>query len=166
MPDPLYEYLSDDHELLDRLLDSAMAKPGVIDMEPYAEFRRRILRHIGIEERIILPAIARLQDGRQKAMAEQIRLDHGAIAALMVPPPTASIIATLRSILQVHNVLEEENGGLYELVGRFAGAETGAMLEKMKSTPDVPLLPHNDKPTALEAAKRAVARAGYEFHEL
>jgi hypothetical protein len=165
MLDPLYQYLSDDHTLLDELLDRAAARPGVIEMEPYTEFRKRILRHIGIEERIILPAIARLQDGRQAAMAEQIRLDHGAIAALMVPPPTAAIIATLRSILQVHNVLEEENGGLYELVGRLAGAETGAMLVKMKSTPEVPVLPHNETPVALEAAKRALARAGYEFKD-
>jgi hypothetical protein len=163
MSDPLYQYLSDDHNLLDELLDRATATPGAIDMTSYTEFRKRILRHIGIEEKIVLPAIQRLQDGRQAALADQIRLDHGAIAALMVPPPTAAIIATLRSILQVHNVLEEENGGLYELVDRLAGEGRGAMLEKMKAIPEVPVLPHNDKPVALESAKRAVARAGYEF---
>ena len=39
MPGVLYQYLSGDHDRLDALLERAVAKPGVIDMEPYAEFR-------------------------------------------------------------------------------------------------------------------------------
>jgi hypothetical protein len=166
MASPLYEYLSDDHDRFDQLLDRAEAKPGMIDQEPYAEFRKAILRHIGIEEKIIMPSIARLQDGRQAALAEQIRLEHGAIAALMVPPPSRSIIATLRSILQVHNVLEEQNGGLYELIDKLIGADADALLDKLKNVPEVPVVPHNERPAALEAARRAVARAGYEFKDM
>jgi hypothetical protein len=84
-------------------------------MVPYGEFRKGLLRHIGVEEKIVLPAIERLQGGRRAAVVDRLRLDHGAMVALMVPQPSPSIIATLRSILQVHNVLEEQEGGLYQL---------------------------------------------------
>ena len=160
---PLYQYLSGDHDRLDELLQWALAKPGVIDMEPYAEFRKGILRHIGMEEKIVLPTIAQLQGGKQAAIAERLRLDHGAIVALLVPPPSASIVATLQSILRVHNALEEQEGGLYQRFEDLVGSEAGTLLERLKSAPEVPVLPHNERPDVIEATRRAVARAGYEF---
>jgi hypothetical protein len=163
---PLYQYLADDHDRLDKLLQRATASPGVIDMEAYAEFRRGLLRHIGIEEKIVLPAIERLQGGRQAPIADRLRLDHGAIVALMVPPPSASIIATLKSILQVHNALEEQEGGFYLLLEQVARSEMNILLEKMKSAPEVPVLPHNERPDIIDVTRRAVARAGYEFKEM
>ena len=77
MPGVLSQYLSKDHERLDALLTRATAKPGVIDMEPDLEFRKGILRHISMEEKIVLPAIARWQSGQKAALAERLRLDHG-----------------------------------------------------------------------------------------
>jgi len=105
MPGVLYQYLSGDHDRLDALLESAVANAGVIDMEPYSEFRKGLLRHISMEEKIVLPAIARWQDGKKAAIAERLRLDHSAIVSLLVPPPNPSIILTLRSIFTVHNHL-------------------------------------------------------------
>jgi hypothetical protein len=159
----LYEYLSDDHDRLDALLQQAVEKRGVIQMEPYAEFRKGLLRHISIEEKILLPTIVRLQNGRQAAIAERLRRDHGALAALLVPPPSASIVATIRSVLKVHNALEEQEGGLYRLLDQLVGLDTGKLLEQLKAAPDVPVLPHDERPSILEATRRAVARAGYEF---
>ena len=116
MPGVIYQCLSDDHDRLNGLLQQAVAKPGAIDMKPYAEFRKGLFRHIAMEEKIVVPTIARLQGGRQAAMAERLPLDHGAFVALLVPPPTPSIVLTLRSILEVHNVFEEQEGGLYQLL--------------------------------------------------
>ncbi len=70
---------------------------------------------------------------------------------------------TIRSILEVHNELEEQEGGLYKLLENMAGPETEQMLTQLKSAPPVAVLPNNDKPEVLEAAKKAVARAGHEF---
>jgi hypothetical protein len=159
----LYQYLSGDHDRLDALLESAVATPGVIDMEPYSEFRKGLLRHISMEEKIVLPAIARWQGGKKAAIAERLRLDHGAIVALLVPPPSPSIILTLRSILAVHNPLEEQEGGLYQLLEALAGSEAEAMLADLNAAPAVPVLPHNEQPDILEVTKRAVSRGGYEF---
>jgi len=132
-------------------------------MESYAEFRKGLLRHIAMEERIVLPATARLQGGRQAAISEQLRLDHGALVALLVPPPTASVVLAIRSILQVHNALEEQEGGLYQLFERLAVPDTERWLEQLKGAPDVPVLPHNERLEVLEATRRALARAGYNL---
>jgi iron-sulfur cluster repair protein YtfE (RIC family) len=87
MPALLFKYLADDHDRLDALLQRAAQTPGAIDMKSYAAFRKGLLRHISMEEKIVLPAIARLQGGRQASVADRLRLDHGAIVALLVPPP-------------------------------------------------------------------------------
>ncbi len=163
MPGVLYEYLSNDHDRLDGLLQRAATEPGVIDMDLYAQFRKGLLRHIAIEEKIVFPAVARLQGGRQAAIAGRLRLDHGAIVALLVPPPSSSIVLTIRSILLVHNAFEEQEGGLYQLFDQLAGADTERLAGQLKSASDVPVLPHNERPEILEATRRAVARAGYEF---
>ena len=70
---------------------------------------------------------------------------------------------TIQSILEVHNKLEEQEGGLYELLEDMAGPETEQILTHLQSAPPVAVLPNNDKPEVLEAAKKAVARAGHEF---
>jgi len=162
----LNRYLAEDHNRLDGLLQRATADLRKIDTQPYGEFRRGLLRHISIEEKIVLPSIARLQNGAQAAVADRIRLDHGALVALLVPPPSASIIATLRSILEVHNALEEQEGGLYHLLDQLAGTESDELLNRMRSAPEVPVLPHNERPEVIEATRRAVARAGYEFRDV
>ncbi len=163
MPGALYQYMVDDHERLDSLFQRAVAKPGVIDAEPYDEFRKGLLRHISIEEKIILPDIARWQGGKKAALAERLRLDHGALVSLLAPPPSPSIMLTIHSILEVHNELEEVEGGLYKLLVDLAGPETEQILAQLIAAPPVPVLANNEKPAVLEAAKKAVARAGHEF---
>ena len=134
-------------------------------MEPYAEFRNGILRHIAMEEKIILPAIARWQAGRKADVAERLRLDHGAIVSLMVPPPTHAIVQALRSIFAVHNPREEGPGGLYELLESLAGEEADKILAQLKSTPPVAVLPHNEDPQMIQVTRNALARAGYQLKE-
>ena len=136
-----------------------------IDRDAYNEFRKGLLRHIGIEERIVLPAITRLQNGKQAAVAERLRLDHGALTALMVPPPSPAIVSTLRSILKGHNALEEQEGGLYLLLNGLAIDEEEVLLEKMRSTPEVPVMPYNEKRAILEVTRRALKRAGYKLQD-
>ena len=163
MPGALYQYLAGDHERLDSLFQRAVARPGVIDAESYHEFRKGLLRHISMEEKIVLPAIARWQGGKKAAIAERLRLDHGALVSLLAPTPTLSIMLTIRSILEVHNELEEREGGLYKLLEDMAGPEMEQILAQLESAPPVAVLPNNDKPEVLNAAKKAVARAGHEF---
>ena len=52
----LTRYLAEDHDRLDALLRRALRTPGSIDPEPYAEFRAGLLRHISMEEKVMLPS--------------------------------------------------------------------------------------------------------------
>ena len=96
-------------------------------------------------------------------MADQLRADHAAIVTLLAPPPTQSILATIGSILKAHNALEEEPSGLDELLNNRAGTETEDILARLRTAPQVAVLPNNAKAEVLEEAKKAVARAGRVF---
>ena len=161
MAGPIHTFLANDHKRLDDLLRRACADPDTVDAESYAHFRAGLLRHISIEEKILMPAAQRLRGGEPLPIAGKIRLDHGALVALMVPPPSPALIRTLRSILTLHNALEEEVEGLYEAAEEAIGEDADGLMKLMHSAAAVKVLPHNPDPKALEAARRAVERAGY-----
>jgi hypothetical protein len=163
MQGPIHKFMADDHDRLDELFRKAAADPDSVNMDDYAKFRSGLLRHIRMEETVLLPAAQRLQGGRPIAVAERIRMDHGALTALMVPPPDGSILNTIASILQVHNALEEQEGGMYQVCERLAGKEAQSLLGRLRSVPEVPLHPFNANPGILEATRRAVERAGYSM---
>ncbi len=55
----LYALMAGEHAQLDKLLDKAASDGGAIDSEAYQDFRERLLKHIRIEERILLPMAER-----------------------------------------------------------------------------------------------------------
>ena len=91
----IYRYLADDHRRLDALLERAMSDPENIDAAAYAQFRSGLLKHIGVEEKVLL-----------------------------VPWPTAPVVAAIRAIFKVHNPIEEP-GGMYDHCEQLAEAERG-----------------------------------------
>ena len=163
MPGKIYRYLADDHERLDALLERAMSDPENIDMSAYAQFRSGLLKHIGMEEKILLPAARRIRGGEPLPVAAKLRLDHGALTALLVPSPTASIVAAIRAILKAHNPIEENPGGIYDQCEELAGAEAEQILRQLQEAPEVRVLAHVDTPFVMEATRRALARAGYDL---
>jgi hypothetical protein len=163
MPGPVACFLAEDHKRLGALLQRAAAHPAEIDRAAYAEFRAGLLKHIGMEEKILLPAAQRARGGEPLPIAAKLRLDHGALAALLVPTPTPAIIAALRAILAAHNTTEEGPGGVYEVCEQLAGPEAEALLARLRAAPEVPVAPYSDGPRVLAAARRALARAGYSL---
>lgn len=160
-----FQYLENDHNQLEAHLNKAIEDFDNIDMESYDKFRRGLLRHISIEEKIAIPTILQLT-GAAVEDAERIRSDHGGIGALLVMSPTKSIIATLRSILDVHNAMEEKEDGFYSRLDEIKGVEADELLARMYTSPPVPASKYNDKPGVLDAIKRAVVRSGYEYIEV
>jgi hypothetical protein len=159
----IYQFLVDDHLRLSELLEKATQGAGEIDAAPYAALRGGLLRLIGMEEKILLPFVQKKRGGEPLSIAAKLRLDQGALASLLVPPPTLGIIATLREVLEKHNPIEEGAGGLYEICQSLAGSEEESLLDRLRSAPEVRVAPHADGPLVMEAMRSALERAGHEF---
>jgi hypothetical protein len=148
MPGPIATYLTDDHRRLDSLFQRALARPGRVEPAAYDEFRAGLLRHIAMEEKVLLP-VARKSGGSLPAAA-QLKRDHAALAALLVPTPTPAIMETIRSILVAHNQLEDGPEGVYEQCERLAGDQLGDLAERLQAVPEVRVAPHYDTPLVYE----------------
>lgn len=157
---PIALYLTEDHARLEDLYSR-----GATDPAAYAEFRRGLLRHIGMEEKVLLPAAQRARGGNAMHQAARLRLDHGALVSLLVPPPTAAIRAAIRGILDLHNLVEEGPDGVYAECEQLAGDDADRILAWLESFPEVPVHPHVDSEAVLDATRRALARAGYSFED-
>lgn len=157
MSGPLHALLARDHARLEALLDRATADPGHFDDEAFEEFRAGLLRHIGIEEKILLPDAKRRRGGVPLPLAQRLRVDHGALASLLVPTPDAALVGEIRSILGDHDRLEEEPGGLYDQCEELAGADAAAIVERVIAAPSVPLAKHFDGHGVYRSAAEALA---------
>jgi hypothetical protein len=148
-----------DHARIRELLE-IVEMPDGIDFGAYQRFRGGLLRHIGMEEKILLPAIKKMRDGVDLPAAKQLKLDHAALAALLVPTPTKEIIARLRKLLAVHDAVEEGPGGLYSECERIAGAQVDELCARLDSAPVVSLSAYRDGPKTFEAIDRLMQAAG------
>ena len=165
-------FLTEDHRRLEQLLDRAGGRAGRIDHAPYEEFRAGLLRHIGMEEKILFPAIQRAQQGRADSSLlpmlvpslAQLRLEHGALAALLMPSPTPAVLATIREILRRHDEIEESAAGPYEVGDSLLGGEAGRILAALLAAPVVNVMPHSDSQAVATTLHRALARAGYSLN--
>lgn len=166
-------FLTEDHRRLEQLLDRAGLQGGEIDLVPYEEFRAGLLRHIGMEEKILFPAIQRAQQGQADSLLvpplgsslARLRLEHGALAALLMPSPTPAILATICGILRRHDEIEEAPGGPYEGGDNLLGEEAAQVLAALHAAPTVNVMPHSDSPAVTTTLRRALARAGYSLSE-
>jgi hypothetical protein len=167
MHGPISRFLADDHDRLEALLARAAERPGEIDREPYEAFRSGLLRHIGIEEKILVAAFraAGPPDPEFDALARRLRIDHGAIAALLVPSPSHALVAELRSILGPHNEVEEGRGGFYARCDARLAGEAEGLVERMRAYPPVPTMPHNDGPRVHRTAAEALAVSAKQFEK-
>ncbi|GIW40776.1 MAG: hypothetical protein KatS3mg076_1353 [Candidatus Binatia bacterium] len=156
----LYRFLAADHARLDALLRKAVAADRV-DGAAYAEFRAGLLKHIAMEEKILLPEVQRRRGGEPLPIAARLRLEHGAIAALLVPPPTRAVAAALRSVLEAHNATEEGPGGLYRECERILDGDGDEVAARLREAPEVPVAPHVDSPKVRAATRRALERADF-----
>ena len=166
MNKPLHQFFTKDHQRIDKLLSLAIEHPGEIKMQYYHSFRTGLLRHIKMEEKTLFPAAKKANYAVMQALIPRYRLEHGALTALMVPPPTLPLIKVIRYVLEKHDMAEEEPGGLYDVCEALTHGQTQELLDQLANTEEVPVHPPNSAPIALESARRALARAGYDFDEI
>ncbi len=166
MSKQIHQFFTNDHRRIEKLLDNATQDPNEINMEHYNRFRSGILTHIKMEEKILFPAAQKANNGVPLPKFAQLRLEHGAITSLMVPPPFAELIIVLKYILDKHDLVEEEPGGVYEVCESLTKYQVDELLTRLKETPVVPTIAFNPAPYALESAKRSLLRAGYDFDDI
>jgi hypothetical protein len=158
-PGRLNSLMQADHARLSDLLDNACPHDGV-DFGVYQRFRGGLLRHIGMEEKVLLPAVRKLRAGVDLPMAAQLKLDHAALAALLVPTPTREIIGRIKKLLDLHNAIEEGPSGLYAACEGIVGAEIDALCDRLEAVPPVSLAPYRDGPKTFEAIERLMLATG------
>jgi hypothetical protein len=143
---PLFRFLADDRRRLAQLLRRAEADAKNMDHGFYAEFRAGLLMHIAMEENILLPAARRLRGGTPSAIADKLRRDHGALAALLKPTPAPPALAKIRAILNNHNFIEEGPRGVDEICEHLAIAEAEALVAEMREMLDLKAASHAGGP--------------------
>jgi hypothetical protein len=162
----LYHFFTNDHRRIEDLLNKATENTDEIQMNYYHQFRTGLLRHIKMEEKILFPAAQKANGGVPLPLAAKLRLDHGALTTLMAVPPSLGVIKVLRHVLEKHDLLEEEPGGMYDVCERLTKGETQDLLAQLEKVTEVPTHPYNKADYALGAAKRALERAGFDFDVL
>ena len=162
----LYNFFTDDHRRIEKILEEATKDKGHIDLEKYYQFRIGLLTHIKMEEKILFVAAQKANGGEPLPLQAKLRLDHGALTTLMVCFPTPDVLKVINYILEQHDILEEEAGGMYEACEKLTHHETQQILENLKNVTPVPVHPFNEAPYVLDVAKRSVERAGFNFDEI
>lgn len=162
----IYDFFTNDHRRLEDLLEKATKDMNAIDMDAYLEFRIGLLTHISWEEKVLFKAAQIANNNVAIPLAKQLRVEHGAITSLMVPPPNAELFKVLKVVLEKHDLLEEEEGGMYDICEELTSGQTAEILEELHNLPPVRVHPNKDIPLAWEAAKRACARAGWDYDEI
>jgi len=162
----LHAFFTNDHRRLEALLDGAFARPGHIDHALYDQFRAGLLRHIGMEEKILFVAAQEANGGEPLPVQAKLRLDHGALTSLMVIPPSVELTRVIRHMLDLHDQIEEEPGGMYDACEQLTKHQTDALLERLALVKGTPVHPPNPSPKAIGAARRAMARAGFNYDAL
>jgi hypothetical protein len=144
---PIHRFFAADHRRLDRYLTRSVAGTGAVDLALFGAFRAGLLRHIGMEEKALFPAVRATRGGELLRVTARLRVDHGALASLLVPTPTSAIVADIRSVLTPHNQREEDPGGVYDACDTALGPEAAERLVvELTGFPEPPLKPYNDGP--------------------
>lgn len=120
--------MASEHASLDGLLAEAVRG----SVEAYREFRQHLLRHVRIEERLLLPMAERKRGSEPLPVAARLRLDHGALAALMTLLPTHGTFRAVSAVLKAHNPLEENSGKVYDQCETLAGSDASELLSNAR----------------------------------
>ncbi len=159
MPGPIYEYFEADHARLDALAKKAGADPASLDREAFDALRAGLLRHIGMEEKFLFPALRQATGGDPGIELKRFRVEHAAITSLLVGTPTADLLMEIQSILTPHNRAEEATRGLYETCDDILGSDGESVLARVRAYRAPRLRPYQDHARVLRTARDALRMA-------
>jgi hypothetical protein len=153
-------YLVQDHLRLHALLAAATAGEH-FEEQAFARFREGLLRHIAIEEKILLPAVRAVRGGTPPAGWSELRTEHAALTSLLVPVPDIALCHEIEALLAAHDAKEEGSEGVYAECERALRPDESEVLGRSAADfPSVPVAPHaahgyRTAASALAAVKRS-----------
>jgi hypothetical protein len=155
----LRAWLANDHGEINALSLDARAPDG-IDIEAFERFRERLLRHMGIEERLLFPLIENANEGQLATAINELRIDHAALTSLLVPTPDDVLAQEIAGLLELHNELEERSGGIYDQCLELLADETAEeiLFDAYESLP-VQTAKYFDGPGTVRTASAALEKA-------
>ncbi len=153
------DYLRVDHERLHALLAQAAAGPE-LDAGAFEQFRAGLLRHIAIEEKLLLTAARRARGGEPIERARALRIEHGALASLLVPTPDLALCTEIAALVNTHDAVEEGPSGVYaECEALIGEALSQTLLASAREFAQVPVAQHFDGEGTVRTAELALASA-------
>lgn len=155
----LRKWLLLDHAEIGDLLARSVIH-GRLDAAAFESFRERLLRHIGIEEKLVFPAIRQDADPGLAEGLATLRREHAALTSLLVPTPDPALAAEIHGLLERHDLAEETPGGIYDQVlARLTDERARELLIRARARDRVPTVRHFDGPGTVRTAAEALARA-------
>ncbi len=120
----LTDVLLREHRELLAMIAACTPRDGEVDLQAFDRYRLRQLRHVAIEEKVLLPVLA----GRASlspAFQNGLRKDHEAIVVLCVTAPDPDFVHDLQEFISWHQRVEEQPGGLFDLYDQQVGDDRG-----------------------------------------
>lgn len=152
------QYLHQDHLRLHGLLGETIKGPE-LDLEAYGKFRGGLLRHIAIEEKILLREVRVRLGDEPHPSAHRLRVEHAALTSLLVSTPDRALIDEIRGLLAEHDKREEGAEGVYASCEEILGADAEELGERAETYPEVRMMPFYDGEGVMRTAKEALASA-------
>jgi len=158
---PIRAFLVEDHRRLDDLAARLVVPGGAVDEQVDDALRRGLLRHLHWEEAVLMRLAQQLREGEPLPFMTRVRLEHRAIRALLVPPPTVALAETLVRVLAMHERMETAPGGFYDLCDTLVSSDADGVVTRLRAVPEPDPPPHDDGPHALATVQRLLAQAGF-----
>ncbi|HVY49820.1 MAG TPA: hemerythrin domain-containing protein [Minicystis sp.] len=143
---PIRDLLEADHARLEALLARVVLPDGGVDAEAFTAFRKDLARHIGMEEKILFPAVKAAVGDAEQATLARLRADHGKLVAMLVRSPTPERVAAIQALLAPHDALEEGPEGVYARCEAILAGDVHRIREALEHAPEVPMRPAYDGP--------------------
>jgi hypothetical protein len=136
-PGPIEQFMMQEHVWVDWRIDACLRR-GAVDVAVFGEIRHELLRHIAMEEKVLLPFARARRGGVPLDLAGPLCAEHRVISQLLIRPPTAANLASLVELLGAHQRLEEGPSGLYAACDELANEEeAGQLVERLRKLPRV-----------------------------
>lgn len=115
--------MDNQHRRIEWLLTESLGDEAAraLDLAAYGAFRETMLRHIGIEEKLLLSGLREARVPFTSAWA--IHRDHAALASLMAAEPDLALVLEVARLVDTHMTLEEGPEGLFSVCARTLSEE-------------------------------------------